>query len=84
MLNAWSGVLYHISYRDTPVCVCVTYVHTVDLTFVNLLVDFFHDKQGGQLEKSSCLNPLAHTCGVVSGNTQTLPSTVTVVLSWEI
>ena len=41
MLNAWSGVLYHISYRDTPVCVCVTYVHTVDLTFVNLLVDFF-------------------------------------------
>ena len=22
MLNAWSGVLYHISYRDTPVCVC--------------------------------------------------------------
>ena len=36
------------------------------------------------MEKSSCLNPLAHTCGVVSGNTQTLPSTVTVVLSWEI
>ncbi len=65
-------------------CVCVTYVHTVDLTFVNLLLDFFHDKQGGQMEKSSCLNPLAHTCGVVSGNTQTLPSTVTVVLSWAI
>ena len=72
-----------ISYRDTPVCVC----HLCTYSRFDVCKSSgrrFHDKQGGQMEKSSCLNPLAHTCGVVSGNTQTLPSTVTVVLSWEI